>query len=117
VTAVQPDGCPIINAFKSNKDYVEPIEKTQTIAKSLAIGDPADGIYALEVIRKSGGSAESATDQEILDATKLLAKTEGISAEPAGDVAVAVLKKLVEAGQIPTDEEVYVALQEAGSRP
>jgi len=115
ISAAQPDGCaPIVNAFKSNKDYVEPIEKPQTIAKSLAIGDPADGIYALKAIRESGGTAESATDQEILDAIKLLAKTEGIFAEPAGGVAVAALKKLVEAGQISADEEVVCCVTGSG---
>jgi len=115
VSAAQPSGCaPIVNAFKSNKDYVEPIEKPQTIAKSLAIGDPADGVYALKAIRKSGGAAESATDQEILDAIKLLAKTEGIFAEPAGGVAVAALKKLVEAGQISADEEVVCCITGSG---
>jgi len=115
VTAAQPSGCsPIVNAFKSNKGDVEPIEKPQTIAKSLAIGDPADGIYALKAIRESGGLAESATDQEIIEAIKLLAKTEGIFAEPAGGVAVAALKKLVEAGKISADEEVVCCITGSG---
>jgi threonine synthase len=115
VSAAQPSGCaPIVNAFKSNKGDVEPIEKPQTIAKSLAIGDPADGVYALKAIRESGGTAESATDQEILDAIKLLAKTEGIFAEPAGGVVVAALKKLVDAGQISADEEVVCCVTGSG---
>jgi threonine synthase len=115
VTAAQPSGCaPIANAFKSNSDEVEPVENPQTMAKSLAIGDPADGVYALKAIKESGGAAESATDQEIIEAVKLLAKTEGIFAEPAGGVAVAVLKKLVEAGQISSDEEIVCCVTGSG---
>jgi len=107
VTGAQPSGCsPIVNAFKSKFSEVEPIEHPDTIAKSLAIGDPGDGIYALRSIKESGGLAESATDPEILDATHLLAKTEGVFAEPAGSITVAVLKKLIELGDIQTDEKV-----------
>lgn len=107
VIGAQPQGCsPIVTAFKSNSDEVIPIEQPQTIAESLAIGDPGDGVYALKAIRESGGVAESATDEEIIEGIKLLAKTEGIFAEPAGGVTIAVLKKLIESGQIPRDEEV-----------
>ncbi len=107
VTGAQPSGCsPLASAFKSNNSDIEPIEKPRTIAKSLAIGDPGDGIYALKAIRESGGVAESAIDTEILEAIRLLAKTEGIFAEPAGGVAIAVLKKLVELGEVQSDEEV-----------
>jgi len=107
IIGAQPGGCsPIVSAFKSNSDDVIPVEKPNTIAKSLAIGDPGDGIYALNAIRESGGAAESATDAEILEGIKLLAKTEGIFSEPAGGVTIAVLKKLVEAGEIPRDEDV-----------
>lgn len=107
LTAAQPEGCsPIVKAFKSGKDDIEPIEKPQTVARSLAIGDPADGIYALKAVRQSGGVAESVSDDEIISAIKLLGKTEGIFAEPAGGVAIAVLKKLVKSGEISDDEEV-----------
>lgn len=107
VIGAQPEGCsPIVTAFKSDSDDVVPVEKPNTIAKSLAIGDPGDGIYALNAIRESRGAAESATDTEILDGIKLLAKTEGIFSEPAGGVTIAVLKKLVDSGEIPRDEEV-----------
>jgi threonine synthase len=107
VTGAQPSGCsPVVNAFKSNTLNVDPIEYPCTIAKSLAIGDPGDGVYAVKTIRESGGVAESATDAEILNAIELLAKTEGIFAEPAGAVTVAVLKKLVESGEISPDEKV-----------
>jgi len=107
VTGAQPSGCsPVVNAFKSNTLKIDPIEHPNTIAKSLAVGDPGDGLYAVKTIRESGGVAESATDAEILDAIELLAKTEGIFAEPAGGVAVAVLKKLVERGEVSPDEKV-----------
>jgi threonine synthase len=107
VTGAQPSGCsPVVTAFKSNTLNVDPIEYPDTIAKSLAIGDPGDGTYAVKTIRESGGVAESATDTEILDAIELLAKTEGIFAEPAGGVTVAILKKLVENGEISPDENV-----------
>jgi len=107
VTGAQPFGCsPVVNAFKSNTLNINPIEHPDTIAKSLAVGDPGDGLYAVKAIRESGGVAESATDAEILDAIELLAKTEGIFAEPAGGVTVAVLKKLVESGEVSPDEKV-----------
>ncbi|MCP8304265.1 MAG: threonine synthase [archaeon] len=107
ITGAQPSGCaPIVKAFKANALDVKPIEHPSTVAKSLAIGDPGDGFYAIKAIRESGGVAESVTDFEILDAIQLLAKTEGIFAEPAGGVTVAVLKKLVKLGEISPDEEI-----------
>ncbi|MEM4726515.1 MAG: pyridoxal-phosphate dependent enzyme, partial [Nitrososphaerales archaeon] len=81
-------------------------EKPNTIAKSLAIGDPGDGVYAIKRIKSSGGTAESVSDQEIIEAIKLLAKTEGIFTEPAGAVTIAVLKKLVENNFIDSDEKI-----------
>src|SRR5205085_1451347 len=71
-----------------------------TIAKSLAIGNPADGFYDLKIVKESGGAAEAVTDQEIVDGIKLLAQTEGIFAETAGGVTIACLKKLIAAGQV-----------------
>jgi threonine synthase len=107
VSGAQPTGCaPIVNAFKSNSNDVLPIEYPDTIAKSLAVGDPGSGFEAVETIRQSGGTAEFATDAEIVDAIKLLAKNEGIFTEPAGGVTVAVLKKLAESGDISPDEKV-----------
>jgi len=107
VTGAQAEGCaPIVNAFKSNSNDVTPIEKPNTIAKSLAIGDPGDGNYAIKRIKSSGGTAESVNDQEIIDAIKLLAKTEGVFTEPAGGVTIAALKKLVENGFINSDERI-----------
>jgi len=115
VTGAQPSGCsPIVSAFKSGTLDVKPIEHPRTIAKSLAIGDPGDGIYALRSIRESGGVAESATDNETLEAIQLLAKTEGVFAEPAGGVAIAVLKRLVELGEVQSDEEVVCCVTGSG---
>lgn len=111
----QPEGCsPIVQAFKSKHEEVFPIEKPKTVAKSLAIGDPGDGIYALKAIRESEGFAEYATDEEIVEGMKLLAKTEGIFAEPAGGVSIAVLKKLIEQGEISRDEEVVCLITGSG---
>jgi threonine synthase len=107
ISSAQPDGCaPIVSAFKAGSLEITPIDQPQTIAKSLAIGDPGDGFYALKKIRESKGIAESATNSEIVDGIKLLAETEGIFTEPAGGVAVAVLKKLVERGEVQPDEKV-----------
>jgi len=115
IIGAQPQGCsPISSAFKSKMDDVIPVESPNTIAKSLAIGDPGDGIYALKTIRESGGFADYATDEEIIEGIKLLAKTEGIFTEPAGGVTIAVLKKLVESGQIPRDEEVVCCITGSG---
>jgi len=107
ISCAQPYGSsPIVEAFKNGDKVVEPLEYPETVAKSLAIGDPGDGTYVLQRVRESGGYAESVTDKEIIEAIKLLAKTEGVFTEPAGGVAVAVLKKLVENGQISDDEKV-----------
>ncbi|MFY3740009.1 MAG: threonine synthase [Candidatus Nitrosomirales archaeon] len=107
VTAAQGKGCaPIVDAFKRNSDEIIPVEHPETIAKSLAIGDPGDGLYALRRIRQYHGFAEDPGDKEIIDAIILLAKTEGIFTEPAGGVAVAALRRLVEEGKIDKNESV-----------
>ena len=107
ITAAQPHGCaPIVDAFKKKTDQVIPVERPDTIAKSLAIGDPGDGFYVLKRLNQYNGMAEEVTDEEIIDGILLLAKTEGIFTEPAGGVAVAVLKKLVEEGKIDKDERI-----------
>jgi threonine synthase len=107
-SGAQAEGCsPIAQAFKEERDFVSPV-KPNTIAKSIAIGNPADGIYALDVARKTGGEIESATDAEIVEGIKLLAETEGIFTETAGGTTIAVLKKLVEAGKIDPDETTVV---------
>jgi threonine synthase len=107
ITSAQPHGCsPVVTAFKRGETVVEPLEHPNTIAKSLAIGDPGDGAYVIKRVKESGGLAESATDEEIVEAIKLLARTEGVFAEPAGGVTVAVLKKLIENGDISSDETI-----------
>lgn len=90
---------PIAKAVKEQEDIIRPM-KVKTIAKSLAIGNPADGYYAKDIINKSGGYAESVTDEEVVEGIKLLASTEGIFTETAGGVTVGVLKKLLDDGRI-----------------
>jgi len=107
ITAAQSQGCsPIVTAHRSESD-IKPI-KPDTIEKSLAIGNPADGYYALRVLKESKGTAGAGSDMEIIDGIKLLAKTEGIFTETAGGVVVAALKKLVETGEIDKDERTVI---------
>jgi threonine synthase len=107
VTGAQAEGCsPITTAFR-NGEPVKPI-RPNTIEKSLAIGNPADGFYAVKVMKESGGTAGSATDSELIEGIKLLARTEGIFTETAGGVVVATLKKLVESGEIDSDERTVI---------
>ena len=105
--AAQPHGCaPIVDAFKKNSNEVIPVEHPNTVAKSLAIGDPGDGRYVLKRLQQYNGFAEESDNKEILDAILLLAQTEGIFTEPAGGVSVAVLQKMVEQGKIDTNDKV-----------
>ncbi len=107
-SGAQAEGCsPIAQAFREGRDFVTPV-KPNTIAKSIAIGNPADGYYALDVARKTNGNIESVTDAEIIEGMKLLAETEGIFTETAGGTTIAVLKKLVEAGKIDSSEKTVV---------
>ncbi len=100
VFAAQALGCnPIVTAIKNDTDVIKPV-KPQTIAKSLAIGNPADGYYAYKAVKESGGFGEEVTDDEIVEGMKLLAETEGIFAETAGGVTVATAKRLIEQGYI-----------------
>ncbi len=100
VNGAQAEGCsPIATAFKDGRDFFKPV-KPNTIAKSLAIGNPADGYYALKTAAESGGAMESATDDEIIEGIKLLAQTEGVFAETAGGVTIGALLKLVKQGVI-----------------
>ncbi len=108
VFGAQAEGCsPVSAAFKAGHDVVRPV-RPDTIAKSLAIGNPADGPYVLDVVRRTGGAVEDVTDDEIRDGIALLARTEGIFAETAGGVTIATLKKLVETGQLDPEAETVV---------
>jgi threonine synthase len=106
ISGAQAEGCsPVATAFAQGTDAIRPV-KPRTIAKSLAIGNPADGWYALEVMRNSGGSCAAVTDAEVIDGIGLLARTEGIFAETAGGVTIATLSKLAASGAIRPDERV-----------
>jgi threonine synthase len=110
IYGAQARGCsPITTAVKNGWDGFKPV-KPNTIAKSLAIGNPADGYYAMNVIRESGGFGEDATDEEIVEGMKLLAETEGIFTETAGGVTVAVTKKLINQNIIPRDESIVISI-------
>ncbi len=100
INGAQAEGCsPISTAYKEGRDFFKPV-KPKTIAKSLAIGNPADGYYALKATGESKGAMDMVSDEEVVDGIKLLAQTEGIFAETAGGVTVGVLKKLVKQGAI-----------------
>jgi threonine synthase len=106
ISGAQAEGCaPVATAFAEGSDAIRPV-KPHTIAKSLAIGNPADGWYALDTIRSSGGSCASVADDEVIEGIRLLARTEGIFAETAGGVTIATLAKLAAEGVIRSDERV-----------
>jgi len=108
--AAQALGCgPIVTMIKNDTDVLVPV-RPQTIAKSLAIGNPADGYYAYRVAKDSGGHGEHATDEEIIEGMQLLARTEGIFTETAGGVTVAAARKLIDAGRIPRDEPIVICV-------
>jgi threonine synthase len=110
----QAAGCsPVADAFRDGHEVCRPV-RPNTIAKSLAIGNPADGVFALEVARKTGGAIDSVTDQEIVAGIQLLAETTGIFTETAGGVTTAVLKKLAERGDIGSDERVVLVITGEG---
>ena len=102
----QAKGCsPVATAFAEGREVCKP-QRPDTIAKSLAIGDPADGPYALDLARSTDGTIESVTDDEIRAGIRLLAETTGVFTETAGGVTIGVLAKLAEAGEIGSDERV-----------
>ena len=104
INGAQAEGCsPISTAFKAGRDFFKPV-KPKTIAKSLAIGNPADGYYALKATAESKGAMDMVTDEEVVEGIQLLAQTEGIFAETAGGVTIGVLKKLVKQGLIKKNE-------------
>ncbi|HLZ37433.1 MAG TPA: threonine synthase [Mycobacteriales bacterium] len=108
VFGAQPSGCsPVATAYKAGQDVVRPV-RPNTIAKSLAIGNPADGPYAIDVVRRTGGAFEDVPDAEVVEGMRLLAETEGIFAETAGGVTVAVLRRLLAAGHLDADAETVL---------
>ncbi|MBF0330012.1 MAG: threonine synthase [Nitrospirae bacterium] len=110
VFAAQATGCsPISVAIKNGTDVIRPV-KPNTVAKSLAIGNPADGFYASQVVKETGGYGEDVSDEEIIAGIKLLARTEGIFAETAGGVTVASAKKLIEQGKIGRDDTTVICI-------
>ncbi len=105
VSGAQPEGCrPVAQAFKDGAETVAPM-KPDTIARSLAIGSPADGMFAMQVSRQTGGAIEWCTEREIIEGIELLASTEGVFTETAGGVTIANLKRLCEQGVIRPEEE------------
>src|SRR3954471_11250110 len=113
-SGAQALGCsPVAQAFEAGKDFCKPV-KASTIAKSLAIGNPADGPYALDLARRSGGTIDAVTDDEIRAGIRLLAETTGIFTETAGGVTTAVLRKLAERGDIDSSERVVVLITGEG---
>ncbi len=110
IYSAQAAGCnPVVKAIQKGSDIIEP-QKPNTIAKSIAIGNPADGYYAYQCVKQSNGWGESATDVELVDAIKLLAKTEGIWTEPAGGTTLAVAIKLIQSGRIPRNDSIVVSI-------
>ncbi len=110
VHGAQATGCsPISGAFKQGMDFFKPV-KPDTIAKSLAIGTPADGFYALKVMKETGGASDDVTDDEIREAMSAVAECEGIFTETAGGVTVGVAKKLVASGKIPAEDSVVLCI-------
>jgi threonine synthase len=103
----------VASAFEAGQDFCRPV-KPDTIAKSLSIGNPADGPYALDLARRTGGSIDAVTDDEIREGIKLLARTTGIFTETAGGVTVAVLAKLAARGDIDPDERVVAYITGEG---
>src|SRR3984885_15196777 len=107
----QATGCnPISNTVKTDALKVKPVRNPNTIAKSLAIGDPADGYFASQLIRDTGGWSEDVDDDAIINAMRLLAETEGIWTETAGGVTLAVAQKLIEQGRIDRDESIVICI-------
>ena len=110
IHAAQAAGCaPVVSALEAGLEYPEPV-KPRTIAKSIAIGNPADGFQVLRAVRSTGGSGAMVDDDEVIQGIQLLAETEGIFTEPAGGVTVAATQKLIERGAIPRDDSIVVCI-------
>ncbi len=110
VFGAQATGCsPVAKAFEDGHDVVQPV-RPDTIARSLAIGNPADGPYVLDTVRRTGGAVGHVSDEEVVEGIRLLARTEGVFAETAGGVTVATAKKLIGAGRIDPDAEIVLLI-------
>lgn len=115
MNGAQAEGCsPVARAYAEGVDFCQPVKQPQTIAKSLAIGNPADGPYALDLARRSGGAIDSVSEDEIRDGIRLLAETSGIFTETAGGVTTAVAAKLAARGDIDPDERVVLVITGEG---
>ena len=111
IHGAQAEGCaPIVNAMKAGSDILKPVSKPNTIVKSLAIGNPADGFYSIQTMKQTGGWAENPNDEEVIAGIRLLAETEGIFAETAGGVTVAAAQRLAESGRIKRDESLVLCI-------
>ena len=114
MSGAQAEGCaPVAQAYDAGWDICKPV-RPETIAKSLAIGNPADGPYALDLARSSGGSVTSVGDDEVREGIRLLAETTGLFTETAGGVTTAVLRQLAERGDIDADERVVLVITGEG---
>ena len=110
IHAAQAAGCaPVVRALEAGLEFPEPV-KPNTIAKSIAIGNPADGFQVLRAVRATGGSGAMVSDDEVIEGIQLLAETEGIFTEPAGGVTVAATRQLIERGAIPRDESIVIGI-------
>lgn len=114
IFAAQAESCPpVVNAIQSGSDIIRPVKpwpKSESIDSSLRIGNPADGHYVVDAVRESGGWGEKASNEEIIEAIRLLARTEGIWTETAGGVTLAATRKLIEQGRLPRDESLVVCV-------
>jgi len=114
VFGAQATGCsPVAKAFEDGHDVVQPV-RPDTIARSLAIGNPADGPYVLDAVRRTGGALAHVTDEEVVEGIRLLARTEGVFAETAGGVTVACTRRLIEAGRLDPDAETVLLITGTG---
>jgi len=111
IHGAQAEGCaPIVNAMKAGAEIIKPVSKPQTIVKSLAIGNPADGFYSIQTMKQTGGWAENPNDEEVVAGIRLLAETEGVFAETAGGTTVAATQRLVNAGRIKPGESLVLCI-------
>ena len=111
IHGAQAEGCaPIVNAFRAGTEIIQPVDRPQTIVKSLAIGNPADGFYAIQTMKQTNGWAENPNDEEVVAGIRLLAETEGIFAETAGGVTIAAARRLVESGRVKRHESLVLCI-------